>query len=171
MYRRIAALTGGLALAFTFAIPAAANATAVRASGTAAVALPAEVNCGGLFDQGNSKQLSADGIFDFCNVSIPINGEFEIVAEGTTECLAVNSTDGDIDLDSATACQSSGGEGNTWDRWTASSDGSVGGATIWEFKNQFNGDCMYDDTQPTVIYAACNSSDRFEQMTWPGSNL
>lgn len=171
MYRKIAALTGGLALAFTFAIPAAANAAAVRASGTAAVARPAEANCGGIFDQGNGKQFSALGNFDFCNVSIPINGEFEMAAEGSTECLAVNSTDGDIDLDTSTACQSSGGKGDTWDRWTATAEGSSGGATIWEFRNQFNGDCMYDDTQEPVIYAACTNSDHFEWWTWPGSNL
>jgi hypothetical protein len=175
MHRKLAALTGGLALAFTFAIPAAANAATVRESGTAAVARPAAGGCGGVFDQGNGEELNASGINDFCNVSIPINGEFEMVADGTSQCLAVNSSDGDIDVDSAAACTSNGGEGDSWDRWTAIKESGPGVSPIvWEFKNQFftkTSECMYDDTQPSPIYAACNNSDVFEWWTWPGSNL
>jgi hypothetical protein len=166
MYRKLAALTGGLVLSFALAIPAAANAAAVRSSGPAR---PADTNhgCGVLFDQGNGKSSA----FTACNVSIPINGEFEMALENSNECLAVNSTAGDIDVDSASACQSSGGAGDTWDRWTATKEGSSGGATIWEFKNQFNGECMYDDQQASIIYTTCSSTNHFEWFTWPGSNL
>jgi hypothetical protein len=91
------------------------------------------------------------------------------------QCLAVNSSDGDIDVDSAAACTSNGGEGDSWDRWTAIKESGPGVSPIvWEFKNQFftkTSECMYDDTQPSPIYAACNNSDVFEWWTWPGSNL
>jgi hypothetical protein len=179
MHRRIAALAGGLALAFTFAIPAAANVAAVRASHPAASARPADANnCGGIFNEGNGEgpYMAGGGVTKFCNVSIPINGEFEIVASGTSECLALDSTAQDIDLDSAAACTSSGGKGDTWDRWTAIQEvpaNENGGTAIWEFQNQFNGEnqCLYDDTQDPAIYATCNNSDHFEWWTWPGSNL
>jgi hypothetical protein len=180
MYRKLAALTGGLVLSFALAIPAAANAAAVRPSGPAR---PADTNhgCGVLFDQGNGETGAAlaqslsflDGTSTkFCNFSIPINGEFEMVyTVDNNSCLAVNSSRGIIDEDDPTACSANGGDGDTWDRWTATAEGSSGGATIWEFKNQFNGKCLYDDQQDPAIYTTCSSTNHFEWFTWPGSNL
>jgi hypothetical protein len=181
MHRKFAALTGGLVLAVALAIPAAANAAAVRPSGPAR---PADTNhgCGLLFDQGNGKNsevIGQDLVFvtgspntKYCNFSIPINGEFEMVdTADNNQCLAVNASGGYIDEDSRAACSASGGEGDTWDRWTATEEGTSGGARIWEFKNQYNGDCLYDDTQYVAIYAACSNTDHFEWFTWPGSNL
>jgi hypothetical protein len=165
MHHKSAALTGGLILAVALAIPAAANAAAVRPSGPAR---PADTNqgCGVLFDQGN------DGNFGlYCNYSIPINGEFEIVNPLDNGCLAVNTSQVLVDDDSAAACSGNGGKGATWDRWTATQEGTSGGARIWEFRNQFNGDCLYNDTQFTMIYAACSNKDHFEWWTWPDSNL
>jgi hypothetical protein len=165
MHRKFAALTGGLVLAVALAIPAAANAAAVRPSGTVR---PADTNhgCGELFDQGNGENSG-----QYCNYSIPISGEFEMVNPANNECLAVNTSEGVIDNDAAAACSANGGDGDKWDRWTATQEGTSGGARIWEFKNQYNGDCLYDDKQPAVIYAACSSTDHFEWWTWPGSNL
>jgi hypothetical protein len=184
MRRKLAALTGGLALvsAFTFAIPAGANAAAARESRPAASTRPADTNngCGTLFDQGNheSSEINGDdglefgdGDVKFCNISTPLSGVFEMgFQEGTGQCLAVNSEVGAIDLDGASACSANGGEGDTWDRWTATEEGVINNTKIWEFKNQYNGDCMYDDAQDPAIYAAC-SVDEFEFFTWPGSDL
>jgi hypothetical protein len=55
----------------------------------------------------------------FCNHSIAINGQFQIRDENSTGCLAINSTTGLVDVDTASACATNGGDGYPWDRWTA----------------------------------------------------
>jgi hypothetical protein len=185
MRRKLAALTGGLALAFAFAIPAAANAAPVRASGPA-IARPADANqgCGELFDAGNGGVGNlndqnnlifpnpAEPEIEFCNVSISINGEFEISLGGVGgECMAVNSSTTYIDVDSAAACSSRSGDGDKWDRWTATEESVTSGVTYWEFQNESNGKCIYDDEQVPTIYTTCSNPDEFEWFAWPGSNL
>jgi hypothetical protein len=182
MHRKLTAVTGGLVLAFALAIPAAANAAAARPSSPARPA-STQHGCGILHDQGNGKTSIGSNDVDLafftggalyvCNDGIAINGEFEMGTDtsldsgGFTDgCFEADPDENVIDIN-----QSCGGDGQVSDRWTATSEGTSGGATIWEFKNQGNGDCMYNDAQSTAIYAACTNKDHFEWFTWPQSNL
>jgi hypothetical protein len=181
MHRKLTALTGGLVLAFALAIPAAANAAAARPSSPARPA-STQHGCGILHDQGNGKSsiglddvdltfLTNGGLY-VCNDGIALNGEFEMGTDTSLDsfpvgCFAADPNQNVIDLDMACS-----GDGQVYDRWTATKEpGTAGGADIWEFKNENNGECMYNDAQSTAIYAACNNSDHFEWFTWPQSNL
>jgi hypothetical protein len=132
-----------------------------------------------MHDQGNSKAANVsgdavvfnDGTGQFCNFSIDINGEFQIIPEeNDLLCLDVDGINGQIDVDTESNCLSNNGDGETWDRCTATEEGLSGSTKIWEFVNQYNGDCIYDDAQEPAIYAACGT-DEFEFFIWPGSNL
>ncbi len=181
MHRKLTALTGGLVLAFALAIPAAANAAAARPSSPA---LPAATQhgCGVMHDQGNGRSsvgldqidltFLTNGSLDVCNDGVA-NGEFEMGTDTSLDsgvfpvgCFAADPNSNVIDLDRA--C---GGNGQVYDRWTAIKEGTSAGAIIWEFRNQNNGQCMYNNTQASAIYAACNNTNHFEWFTWPQSNL
>jgi hypothetical protein len=160
MRHKLAALTGGLALAFTFAIPAAANAATVRASSPAIARADAGQVCDLLTDAGTN---GVSDLNDQNNLVFAVNSMFQMEF---CNVLAVNSSTGYIDEDSAAACLSNGGDGDTWDRWTATKE-TQNGHTFWEFQNQFaSGDCIYDDEQVPAIYAACSGSDHFEWFSW-----
>jgi hypothetical protein len=191
MRRNLAITTAGLALAFAFCAPAV---------GHAETSSPADKlqGCGELKDIGNevygwvtegvapllpSNQLlfgaflaPNDDLLQFCNVSIPISGEFEITNEGAAGCLAINTTNEAVDQDSASACMLNGGAGYPWDRWNAISI-EYHSQQLWMLQSsEYPGYCLYNDSPSNIdAYSAywepCNTSDHDEWFAWSGSNL
>jgi hypothetical protein len=107
----------------------------------------------------------------FCNISIPINGQFEIMDEPGKGCLAINTTDLDISEDPASACALNNGAGYPWDRWTAISI-EYHGNQLWMLKSADNGECIDEtgDVDP-AFYASCDTSNHYEWYSWPNSGL
>ncbi len=108
----------------------------------------------------------------FCNVSIPINGQFEIEdADPGYGCLAINTKDLDISEDPSTACALNNGAGYPWDRWTAISI-EYHGNQLWMFKSADTGECI-DETGDveSAFYATCNTSYHSEWFSWDYSGL
>jgi hypothetical protein len=119
---------------------------------------------------------SGGGETVFCNVGIPINGEFEIATENNsgavTGCLAINNTYLAITEDPASACALNGGAGYPWDRWTATSI-QYHSNQLWMFKSSYNGYCMtpYAPNSAEATYASCDTSNHYEWFQWPNSGL
>lgn len=184
MRRTLASLAGGLAVALTLGVSAVAHAANLPSSGQKVPTLvrPADTlqGYGPLYDEGNggygiisggALEFVNDGDeWDFYNVSIPITGQFEIQL-GDNGCLAVDSSNGTVVEDTPTACALYGGDGYQWDRWNAINEGIYNGAQVWELKNAYGGECLYDYKQVPAVYTTCIATDHFEWFSWPDSNL
>jgi hypothetical protein len=114
---------------------------------------------------------------DFCNVSISINGQFQITqinpkTGAELGCLAFNSADADITLDPPSACALDGGAGYPWDRWTAISI-EYHSNQLWMFQSaDKTADCIaVDPIYYTAFWAGCDTTDHYQWFEWPGSYL
>ncbi len=168
MRRVIAVLAVGLALVISFSTAGSARADTTQGC--------YDITAIGIEQEGyvsGDTLIFGDGAGGyFCNVSIPINGQFEIEdANPGYGCMAVNTTARDISEDSSAACALNNGAGYTWDRWTAISI-EYHSNQLWMFKNVNNGECMDEVTyaDPT-FYASCNTSNHYEWFSWPYSGL
>jgi hypothetical protein len=170
MRRKLAALAGGLVLAVAVGIPAGAQAAVATAQPGAVVNFGP---CATVLDTGNQKSatdLGGDSLYfeglskatQYCNDQIGNGDQFEIMDSDNNRCLAVNSSKGTVDEDSAAACSTAE---YSWDRWTATRVDSSS-QIMWLLKNAYNGECLYDDAQEPAIYAGCKSSDGFELFSW-----
>jgi hypothetical protein len=114
-----------------------------------------------------------EGVGSFCNVSISINGQFEIAEENgsgaVTGCLSPRVPDGYIVIDSASACALNGGAGYPWDRWTAISI-QYHGHQLWMFENPYVARCM-EEILDSGYYYDCNSTLHAQWFSWPGVKL
>jgi len=141
--------------------------------------------CGPMFDWGNNLNnpvgngqdvggylyfRGSYGADTFCNVSIPVNGVFEITDQTTNGCVGVNSTTGVLIVESSTACAVNSGKVYPWDEWTATPY-NYGGYVVWELRNADTGECMYDDLQEPAVENTCIATDTFEYIYWDDSGL
>jgi hypothetical protein len=111
----------------------------------------------------------------FCNVSIPINGQFEIENAdppyASLGCLSVNTALQTISNESPAGCAINNGAGYPWDRWTAIGI-SYHSHQAYMFKNVYNGKCIAAITSgQSAYYTTCNTSDHYQWFEWPGSGL
>jgi hypothetical protein len=106
-----------------------------------------------------------------CNVSVPINGVFEITDSTTHGCVGADIDTGVIEVESSAACAIDGGEGYPWDEWTVYYTTNVYGWTIFELRNVASDYCLYDDQQQPAVEASCIKTDQFEWFYWPLSGL
>ena len=181
MRHNVASLTAGITLAAALFAPATAHA------GAASPGLGSPNGCGDIYDLGINSTIGSfwaagsnvtAGIGDYCNIPVSPSGYFEIYQVTQTSsgpeygCLDVNSSelyDGhpEVTVEGPAGCDS-GGNGYSWDHWSAISEGSG----VWAFENAYEKQCMYLD-EGVAIVTSCGSAgtDRFQQFEWPGSNL
>jgi hypothetical protein len=181
MRNRIITLAGAAVVVAGLATAAsAATAPAALASGCSTGGQAISLYDYGLnYQQGFQEAPAPDNLFfdtavggggtAYCEYKRP-NGTYQFWAEGTGECMALNSTSGYIDLDEGSECNSNSMDGHTWDDWDLTSEGSVSLGPAFEMANQYNADCLYDDTQPYAIYTGCKSTDHFEWFVGPVTN-
>jgi hypothetical protein len=170
-WKNLAVLTAGLGLALSFLAPAAAQADTnhgcdeLQNIGTEYYGL----DDGG----GHFYFLSASGYSNenFCNLGIPINGEFEILSKYTGGCLAIDTTNVLTTVDTASACAQDGGRGYAWDRWTAISI-KYHNNQLWMLQSaEYPGYCIHAETPnpnftATADWVPCNSSDHYQWFNW-----
>jgi hypothetical protein len=99
----------------------------------------------------------------FC--SVYSQGYYQMIdANGSGMCLAVNSSTGKIYEDTASACAA----GDPWTWWFPEPAlATYNGNAVNIFRNHYNSQCMYDNTQRPAIYNGCNPYNEFEWMVWP----
>jgi hypothetical protein len=186
--KRVAILAAGLALAVTFSAPGTARADTNHGCGAITdigVEEPGYVYNGNLtFDGFQTADI-------FCNVGIPINGEFEIEDMGPTGfsnlgCLsvtwqnAVGAPPPTVTLESPKGCAVNNGKGYTWDDWYAKSI-EYHSNQLWMLENAYTstndpalgvGPCMNTDVDGLRAgTSVCDANDHYEWFSWPGSNL
>ena len=106
----------------------------------------------------------------FCNISIPINGQFEI-QDTAGGCLAINTAQRDVTADPASACDLNNGAGYAWDRWTAISI-EYHSNQLWMLKSADNDECIYATVEESPItWGTCVTTDHAEWYSWPDSGL
>jgi hypothetical protein len=169
-WKNLAVVTAGLALAVSFLAPAAAQADTnhgcnyLQNIGTEYFGLDN--------DAGSFYFYSIDG-FDneiFCNLGIPISGQFEILSGSSQGCLAIDTTNGLTTVDTPSACAQDGGRGYAWDRWTAMSI-KYHNNQLWMLRSaEYTGYCIHADTgngtTATADWVPCNSSDHYQWFSW-----
>jgi hypothetical protein len=99
----------------------------------------------------------------FCGFAVSVGGDFvgyQFYVKGTSVCLALDASATSIHEGSATAC--SGLASYTmWNLITTSN------SSYYLYQSQYNGDCIYDNTQRPVTYSGCSDSNQFEWLSIP----
>jgi hypothetical protein len=181
MRRNFAILTVGLALSVSLCIPATEQARADTDHGCGSLQNIGSENYGrvdtshGALYFTQPHEVYGD---DFCNIGIPVNGQFQILDDetGAGGCLSVNTSDGEVIMESAAACGTSGGKGYPWDRWTAISI-QYHSNQLWMFQSVYEpGFCIENDQSSllsvaTTYYEPCDPSNHYQWFGWQGSNL
>ena len=109
---------------------------------------------------------SSGAATSFCGVTV-FNGAgdfigYQFYANGTSACLALDSSTSSIHEGSATACSGAA----SYTLWLL---GSTSNASYALYQSEYNGDCIYDNTQRPVTYSGCSSSNQFEWLTVPST--
>jgi hypothetical protein len=104
---------------------------------------------------------------DFCSVALvdPNGGivGWQFYQKNTDVCLALDASASSIHEGSATACS----DQNSYTVWNLIVTSEE---TYFLYESQYNGQCIYDDTQRPATYttSGCGTSDQFEWLTQPG---
>lgn len=173
MRGKLAVLCGGMMVAALLAVPASAHADT-------------DHGCEYMKDVGNDFNnpigfaYAVGGALEFygapgqdllCNIGVPIDGVFEITdLNSNNGCVGVDSVTNEIVVETSAACAVYGGDGYAWDDWTATPYND-GGYTVYELRNAYTGECMYDDEQIPAVEANCIPTDHFEWFYWPDVGL
>lgn len=176
MRKTLPILAAGIALSISFFAPATAHADTTHGCGKF-TAIGVEQNA---YDAGGGQIyfISAEVIpgDTWCNVGIPINGQFEIEDTGPngTGCMAINNTAGTVSLDPPSACALNNGAGYPWDRWTATSI-EYHSNQLWVFHSAdptFSGLCIVEPYSGSpATYTSCDTTSHYQWFSWPNSGL
>jgi hypothetical protein len=190
-WKLTAIIAAGLGMALSATALAALPATPVRAAVLSPSLGPPNGTPGPIFAVGVGRSLMVSGDFVkptpngsdptyFYNGPVSPSGWFEIqlgpYASGG--CLSVNTTEKYLGYPTVTvqneAGCDSGGNGYSYDHWSASIVGMYGSVAEYAFDNASEGSngCMYL-YQNVAIVVPCTSltTDQFKQFTWPFSGL
>jgi len=170
-WKNLVMLTAGLALAVSFLAPTAAQADTNHGCNFLQNIGPEYYG----WDNGaGSFYFKSPATFDysetFCNLGIPINGQFEVLSNSTDGCLAIDTTNGLTTVDTPAACALNGGRGYPWDRWTAISI-RYHNNQLWMLRSaEYPGYCIHADTAngstATADWVPCNSNDHYQWFNW-----